>query len=212
MSKWTRIGKAGFGAMRRGQRFRDASRVAEERSARHGAVPVGPDVDTKLTARQAALLIRYLVGKVVLGRLEFLFLLKYLLLITGVPLLFLFPPLGFVLVVLFALAALVQWVIARAIGRLAAFHRLDAAEDEMTDAATVWWPNLKRETARVGLPTRPLALLRLAAARATRRLDPQREAALAEIDWRAVIPREQWQRARVLLAREAGGRAATETA
>jgi hypothetical protein len=212
MSKWTRIGKAGFGAVRHGQRFRTASRAAEERFAERGGVPLDPDVDTRLTPRQAALLIRYLVGKVALGRLEFLFLLKYPLLVTGVPLLFLFPPLGFVLIVLFGLAALAQWMIATAIGRLAAFRRLDAAENEMTDAATVWWPNLKREAARVGLPTRPLALLRLAAARATRRLDPQREAALAEIDWRAVIPREQWQRARVLLAREAGGRTATETA
>ncbi|MFE2868163.1 hypothetical protein [Embleya sp. NPDC059259] len=212
MSKWTRIGKVGFGAVRRGQRFRSASRAAAERSAGSGATAFDPEVDTRLTPRQAALLVRYLVGKVVLGRLEFLFLLKYPLLVAGVPLLFLFPPAGIALLVLFGLAALVQWVIARAIGRLAAFHRLGAAENEMTDAATVWWPNLKRETARVGLPTRPLALLRLAAARATRRLDPAREAAFAAIDWRAVIPREQWQRARVLLAEEAGGRVGDATA
>ncbi|MYS87007.1 hypothetical protein [Embleya scabrispora] len=212
MSKWTRIGKVGFGAVRRGQRFRSASRAAAERSADSGATAFGSDVDTRLTPRQAALLIRYLVGKVVLGRLEFIFLLKYPLLVAGVPLLLLFPPAGIVLLVVFGLAALVQWVIARTIGRLAAFHRLDAAENEMTDAATVWWPNLKRETARVGLPTRPLVLLKLAAARATRRLDPEREAAFAAIDWRAVIPREQWQRARILLAKEAGGRGDDATA
>ncbi|MGW1993619.1 hypothetical protein [Embleya sp. NPDC001921] len=212
MSKWTRIGKAGFGAVRRGQRFRGASRAAAERSAAGGATAFDPNVDTRLTPRQAALLIRYLAGKVVLGRLEFVFLLKYLLLVTGLPLLFLFPPAGIVLLVLFGLAALVQWVIARGIGRLAAFHRLGAAENEMTDAATVWWPNLKREAERVGLPSRPLALLKVAAARVGRRLDPEREAAFAAIDWRAVIPREQWQRARVLLAKEAGGRAGEGTA
>lgn len=212
MSKWTRIGKAGFGAVRRGQRFRSASRAAAERSAAGGATAFDPDVDTRLTPRQAALLIRYLAGKVVLGRLEFVFLLKYPLLVAGLPLLFLFPPAGIVLLVLFGLAALVQWVIARGIGRLAAFHRLGAAENEMTDAATVWWPNLKREAERVGLPSRPLALLKVAAARVGRRLDPEREAAFAAIDWRAVIPREQWQRARVLLAKEAGGRAGEGTA
>ncbi|WP_406287433.1 hypothetical protein [Embleya sp. NBC_00896] len=212
MSKWTRIGKAGFGAVRQGRRFRSASRGAAERSAAGGAIPVDPDVDTRLTPRQAALLIRYLTGKVVLGRLEFVFLLKYLLFVAGVLLLIVFAPLGIALLVLFGIAALVQWVISRAVGRLAGFHRLDAAGNELTDAATVWWPNLKRESARVGLPTRPIALLRVAAARVTRRLDPQREAAFAAIDWRAVLPREQWQRARVLLAREAGGRAAEETA
>ncbi|MGW9209046.1 hypothetical protein ACWGR4_18920 [Embleya sp. NPDC055664] len=212
MSKWTRIGRAGFGAMRRGQRFRTASRAAEQRSAEAGATAFDPDVDTRLTARQTALLIRYLVGKVVLGRLEFVFLVKYLLVVVGLPALFLFPPLGIALLVLFGLAALVQWVISRAIGRLAAFHRLGAAEGELTDAATVWWPNLKRETARVGLPTRPLPLLRLAAARATRRLGPEREAAFAAIDWRAVLPRDQWRRARVLLAEEAGGGPAGRTA
>lgn len=206
MSKLTRIGKAGFGALRRGKAFRDASRVAEERYAQGPALPVDPDVDTRLTPRQAALLIRYLVGKVVLGRLELLFLLKYIVLVVGLLTLIVFAPLGVLLIGLFLVAALAQWIIARAIGRLAAFHRLDAAENEITDAATVWWPNLKREAARVGLPTRPLALLRLAAARATRRLDPEREAALARIDWRAVMPRDQWRRARVLLAEEAGAK------
>ncbi|WP_235055051.1 hypothetical protein [Yinghuangia soli] len=214
----------GVGAAKGGRRLQQAAREADRRDAAGGPA-AGPsfakagegaadDVDTKLTTAQAALLVRYIAGKLVLGRLEFIFLLKYVLLVFGVLLLFggVTIPLGVALLVLFVIAVVIQWAISRTVGRLAGFKRLDGAEDALMDATTVWWPNLKRELARVGLPSRPWTLLKIGAAYAARRLPADQERALRDIRWRgAVLPRDQWARARQALARGAarGGRSAT---
>lgn len=215
MAGWTRLGKAGLAAAKGGRALQRAARDAERGGAGSAyAKDDLSDVDTRLTTAQAVLLVRYIAGRLVLGRLEFLFLFKYALLVFGV--LFLIGgvtiPLGVVCLVLFALAVLVQWLIARTVGRLGGFKRLDGAEDALVDATTVWWPNLKRELVRVGLPTRPWKLLKLGAAFTARRLPADQERALRDIRWRgAVLPRDQWARARQVLARGAarGGPAAT---
>ncbi|MDI2126209.1 hypothetical protein [Yinghuangia seranimata] len=214
MAGWSRLGRAGLAAARGGNRLRAAAREAERRDAKGATGATGApgpdadasDVDTSLTAAQAALLLRYIAGRLVLGRLELVFLLKYVLAALGVLLLFggATVPLGVVLLVLFAVAALVQWMISASVGRLAAFKRLSHAEGALMDATTVWWPNLKRELVRVGLPTRPWALLKLALAFAARRLPADQDRAMRDIRWRgAVLPREQWVRARQVLARAA---------
>jgi hypothetical protein len=211
MPAWTKIGRTGVAAARGGNRLRRAAREAERRDAAGGYAlpaddPDGSGVGTRLTAGQAAVLIRYTAGRLVLGRLEMLFLLKYVLLVLGVLLLFggVTIPLGIVLIVLFAAAAVVQWIVSRTVGRLAGFHRLEGAEEALADATTVWWPNLKRELVRVGLPDRPWPLLKLGAAFAARRVTPAQDQAFRDIRWRgSVLPRDQWNRARQVLARAA---------
>ncbi|MEU8134461.1 hypothetical protein [Streptodolium elevatio] len=222
MAGWSRLGKAGIAAAKSGRKLQQAARDAERRDAAGGyqaydkdrAADGTPDVDTKLTTAQAVLLIRYIAGRLVLGRLEMLFLLKYVLLALGILLLFggVTIPLGIVLLVLFALAVLAQWLISRTVGKLAGFKRLAGAEDALMDATTVWWPNLKRELLRVGLPTRPWALLKLGAAFTARRLPADQERAIRGIQWRgAVLPRDQWTRARQALARGAARGAPSAT-
>lgn len=218
MAGWSRLGRAGLAAAKGGRKLQQAARDAERRDAAGGyAKPAGsggqdaPDVDTKLTTGQAVLLIRYIAGRLVLGRLEMLFLFKYVLLVLGILLLFggVTIPLGIVLLVLFALAVLAQWLISRTVGKLGGFKRLDGAEGALMDATTVWWPNLRRELVRVGLPTRPWALLKLGAAFTARRLPADQERALRDIQWRgAVLPRDQWNRARQALAKGAARGAA----
>ncbi|WP_436773854.1 hypothetical protein [Yinghuangia sp. YIM S09857] len=222
MAGWSRLGRAGLAAAKGGRKLQQAAREAERRDAAgdypaYPKDPAGdrqPDVDTKLTTAQAVLLIRYIAGRLVLGRLEMFFLLKYALLALGILLLFggVTIPLGIVLLVLFALAVLAQWLISRTVGKLAGFKRLAGAEDALMDATTVWWPNLKRELVRVGLPTKPWTLLKMGAAFTARRLPADQERALRDIQWRgAVLPRDQWGRARQVLARGAarGAPAAT---
>ncbi|HSA51723.1 MAG TPA: hypothetical protein VLH10_16630, partial [Yinghuangia sp.] len=201
-----------------GRRLQRAAREAERRDAageyaRPGAGDAA-DVDTRLTTAQGVLLVRYIAGKLVLGRLEVLFLAKYALLGLGV--LFLLGgvtiPLGVILLVLFALVGIAQRLISRTVGRLGGFRRLAGAEDALRDATTVWWPNLRRELDRVGLPTRPWTLLRLGAKFTARRLPADQERALRDIRWRgAVLPRDQWQRARQALARGAARGASAAT-
>lgn len=209
MARWHRqLGKAGVAAARGGRRLRRAARDADAAEAR-GHVPrhdPGPQVDTRLTTAQGLLLVRYLAGKIVLGRLEMIFMAKYVLLALGVLLLLpgVTAPLGVVLIALFLIAALAQWILTRIVGRLAAFHKLSALDDEAGSAVTVWWPNLKRELRRVGLPSEARAVLRLGAGHVTRRLPAHEETAFRQIDWGSVIPRDQWQRARQVLARAAG--------
>lgn len=223
MAGWSRLGRAGLAAAKGGRKLQQAARDAERHDAAGGHQAAyakdpaadGPaDVDTKLTTAQAVLLIRYIAGRLVLGRLEMLFLFKYALLALGILLLFggVTIPLGIVLLVLFALAVLAQWLISRTVGKLAGFKRLAGAEDALMDATTVWWPNLKRELVRVGLPTKPWTLLKLGAAFTARRLPADQERALRDIQWRgSVLPRDQWSRARQALARGAARGAPSAT-
>jgi hypothetical protein len=79
MSRWAkRAGKLSMAAARGGRRLQQAGRAADEADAARGPRPAleESDVDTKLTPGQGALLLRYLAGQLVLGRLEMIFLLK----------------------------------------------------------------------------------------------------------------------------------------
>jgi hypothetical protein len=105
-----------------------------------------------------------------------------------------------VFVVLFAVAALAQWLLTRAIRRFGLLDELSGLESAAGQARTVWWPNLQAELRRVGLPATPFALLRLGGAHLARRTNPERRAALAELNWLAVLPYAEWREARALLA------------
>jgi hypothetical protein len=155
-------------------------------------------VDARLTAQQGVLVLRYAAGRYVLGRMRNLFLLKYVVLALGAVVIAAggSKPLGAALVVLFLLAALAQWFVARLIRGLGALDRLSGL-DRAWDSATPtsWWPNLQRELDRVGIGGRPWTVLRVAAGFARRRLPPEQAAALRQIDWRAVLPIRDWQQA-----------------
>ncbi|NYI07120.1 hypothetical protein [Allostreptomyces psammosilenae] len=204
-------GKVGFGAARGGWRLRRAAVAAEEAERKGLVVDVEAENEAagepapRFTTGQAVLLVRYLAGKLVLGRLELLFLVKYavgglgvLLLPWGVT-----TPIGIVLLVLAVLMAGAQWVVSRIIGRLGGFSRMRGAETELEEATTVWWPNLKREMRRVGLPDRAWPMLQLAARHAGRRTTEEQRAALADIRWRSVLPARQLRAARRALAEDA---------
>jgi hypothetical protein len=166
-------------------------------------------VDARLTAQQGVLVLRYAAGRYVLGRARNVFLLKYVLLALGVVVIVLdvSKPLGVALVVLFLLAALVQWLVARVIRRLGALDRLSDLDRawEGARAPSSWWPNLQRELDRVGIGGRPWTVLQVSAGFARRRLPPEQDAALRQVDWRAVLPIRDWQQAYQSLNRVAAG-------
>ena len=154
-------------------------------------------VDTPLTSQEAVLFVRYLVATSVLEWLGTLFLLKYAVLALAVAVWWLTGEAapGGALIVIFLLFAGIQWLVTRQIRRLGALRELAAFDGVVQDAPVAWWPNLRRELERVGLPSGPLALLQ----------QPQR-AKFAAIDWGAVGPRNQWRSARRALADAAAGR------
>ena len=110
---------------------------------------------------------------------------------------------GVALVVSVVLSAVVSRTIRR-VGLLDELEALEARAEE----AQAWWPRLQDELRRVGIAPTPWTLLRIAAAQARRRsrgLSAQR-AALAEVDWLAVVPHTEWHEARRLVAEAATGR------
>lgn len=157
-----------------------------------------------LTRQEAILLMRYVPAKFVLSRLKVLFLLKYLLVLLAAVVIAVGAPawLAVAAIVLFVTAAAAQWLIRQTVHRLGAIRQLSVLDDQVEDVMTVWWPNLRRETARLGQATRPWGLLKLGTRLATRRR-PADETVLVEVDWQSVIPREHWDRARDALARAA---------
>jgi hypothetical protein len=168
------------------------------------------EVSTRLTPQQGVLLLRFAAARLVLARLENLFLLKYLLLAGAVAVIVLdvSPSLGILLIALFVLAAAAQWIVTRLVRRLGAVHRLADLDSFVEGAATSWWPNLRGELKRVGLKSRPWSVLRLGSRFATRRLPDDQQQALRRIEWRAVLPLRELRQARRSLARAAGTRGA----
>ena len=156
-----------------------------------------------LSVAEALLLVRYLGGRAALGRVEPFGLGKYAFLAIAVGLLALTdasPAFVALFVAVFVVAALAQWLLTRAIRRFGMLEELSGLESAAGQARTVWWPNLQAELRRVGLPATPLALVRLGGAHVSRRAGADQRAALAEVDWLAVLPYAQWREARALLA------------
>jgi len=193
--------------------LREASDVAEAQRA--GRTPVdgldgGPSDDTDrelhLPVAEALLLVRYVGGRAALGRIEPFGVGKYALLAIAVAFLTLTDvPRWFAALwlVVFVASAILQWWLSRLITRFGLLDELSGIETAADQARTVWWPNLQAELARVGLSTRPFALLRLGSAHLARRTRPEQRAALAEVDWLNVLPHAQWREARALLAENA---------
>jgi hypothetical protein len=164
------------------------------------------EVSTRLTTQQGVLLLRFATAKVVLDRLGNLFLFKYLLVAGGVLLIVLdvYPVVGILLIVLFVVAAALQWIVTRIVRRLGAFNRLTDLDNFYESATTSWWPNLRGELRRVGLRNRPWSVLLLASRFATRSLPDDHDKALRQVDWRSVLPLRDLELARKSLARAAG--------
>ncbi|HET6951903.1 MAG TPA: hypothetical protein VFI47_16095 [Acidimicrobiales bacterium] len=217
-----RLGKVAWSAGKGGRRLRKAARDAERPAGggpRDATDPPEPAVDVRPTLPQAALLVRYIAGRFVLGWMQTVFLTKYALLALAVPFLVGFQPsrsegwyferttfdtaVGVILVVLGVLAALVEWLAGRAVRRVGALDKLAELDDVAFDAVVDWWPNLRAEFRRVGLPPSARRMLTLGAAYATRRLTPHERAALEQVEWLAVLPREQLHEAHRVLARAA---------
>jgi hypothetical protein len=208
MGIWRRVGRIGWLAAKGSWRLHQASGRADALASASAARPTPRDheVDPRLTSGQAALLARYVAATFVLSWLELFFLLKYLILVGGVILLRVdgFQAAGVALIVLFGLAAIVQWLVTRLIRRFGAIDRLRELDDIVAVGSTAWWPNLRREMARLGMRPRPWMLLGSGAGRANGRRSGREQVALGQIDWLAVLPREEWRRARQVLARAAG--------
>ena len=190
--------------------LRDASAaVADQVAGRTAATPAGDGLahdELHLSVAEALLLVRYLGGRAALGQVEPFGIGKYAFLVVAVGLLALTdasPAFVALFVAVFVVAAVAQWLLSRAITRVGLLDELSGLESAAGQARTVWWPNLQAELRRVGLPAAPFGLLRLGGAHLARRTGPEQRAALAEVDWLAVLPYAEWREARALLAANA---------
>ena len=167
--------------------------------------------EMEFTLAQGVLLVRYITGRYVLGRAEDTYRLKYLLLLP-LPFLFGFIILerngattagGVLLVMLFLVAAIVQWFVTRTIRRLGALDQLAELDDLSRGAVSDWWPSLRAEFRRVGLESSPWGMLKLGASYATRRASPDQTTALGTVDWSVVLPVDHLFRAHTVVAQAA---------
>jgi hypothetical protein len=206
MPVWDRIGRAAWAGAKGGRRLRDA---AEEADAGGEPDEVAP-VDVELTAAEAVVLVRYLMATSVMAWLEPLFLVKYAFLVLAalVAVLTQWWWLVALLGVVFGVLALLQRLVAGRVRRFGALRELDELEAIIGDAAVVWWPNLRRELRRVGLPPTPWGMTKVGAGVVSRRLPEGEAAKFRAIDWSAVAPRNEWRRARRALAGVAAARGA----
>lgn len=209
MAVVTRLGKLMWTLGRGGRRLQVARQAAEGAPRRDGpgrAGTTGPEVDARPTAAQAVLLLRFVTGRVVLDWLQTIFLAKYLLPVIAVLIWFGLDDTAGALafLALFLAATIAQWLVSRVVRRVGALDELAGLDDLVSGAAVDWWPNLRAELRRVGLDPSTRGILRLCAGHATRRVPPEQRAALERVDWRVVLPGEQLQEARRLLAGAAG--------
>ena len=207
MAVWSKAGRAAWVGIRGGRKLQDAAEEAEEADTEGG--PEGVDrVETEITPDEGVLLVRYVVGSATLGWLEPLFLVKYAL--VALAALVAYATRWWWLVALlgigFLALALVQRLVTRQIRRFGALRELEALDSVIGDASVAWWPNLRRELRRVGLPASPWGITKVGAGVVSRRLDPEDAAKFAAIDWPAVGPRNEWRRARQALAEVAASR------
>lgn len=212
MAVVTRLGRFVWTLGKGGRRLRVARRAAERSSAAGRADGgtardgTGPEVAARPTAAQAVLLVRFVAGRFLLGWVQAVFLAKYLLLAIAALAWFGFDDtFGTVVsLALFVAAAVVQWLVGRVVRRLGALDELAGLDDLVSGVAVDWWPDLRAELRRVGLDPSVRGILRLCAGHATRRVSSEQRAGLERVDWRAVLPGEQLQEARRLVARAAG--------
>lgn len=209
MPVWDRIGRAAWAGVKGGRRLRDAAEEAEAADAAGDPEVVDP-VEMQLSADEAVVLVRYLMASSVMTWLEPLFLVKYAVLVFAglVAVVTQWWWLVALLGVVFAVLALVQRLIAGRVRRFGALRELDELETILGDAAVVWWPNLRRELRRVGLPPTPWGMTKAGAGAVSRRLPEGEAAKFRAIDWSAVAPRNEWRRARRALAAVAAARRA----
>lgn len=205
-----RLGKTAWTASKGGRRLQRAAHEAER--SPESELSEAERLEVRPTLPQAALLVRYIAGRFVLGVMETYFLWKWGFLVLALPFLFgigverdgVSMAIGVFFVVLFVIAAIAQWFATRAVRRVGALDKLADLEDFGFDAVVDWWPNLRAEFRRVGLPPSAGSMLRLGASYAARRLGPEQKAALEQVNWFAVLPVEQLNAAHKVLARAAG--------
>ena len=102
--------------------------------------------------------------------------------------------------VVFALAWVAQWVVTTAIRRLSVARRHRPAIAALDSAKGRWWPRLRAELARVGLPSGRFATLGLVQRWARRSLRPAEVEPAARIEIRRIIGERELSEARRLLA------------
>lgn len=165
------------------------------------------------TPTEVVALARYAAGWVVSERLSMVFLLKWLFAVGGVVLVVVGRDvgpvgdirwLGIVLLVVFAMAWLVEAAITTVIRRLSVGRRHREAVEALEGAKDDWWPRLRAEVARVGLPNGRLATMGLMQRWLRRRLRPHEVKPVAAMDVRRVIGEEELRRARRLFAASRG--------
>lgn len=165
------------------------------------------------TPTEVVALARYAVGWVVSERLSMVFLLKWLVAAGGVALVVFGRDvgtvgdvrwLGVILLGVFAVAWLVEVSVTTAIRRLSVGRRHREAIEALEGAKDDWWPRLRAEVARVGLPSSRRATLGVTLRWARRRLRPHEVDPVAAMDVRRVIGEEELRRARRLFAASRG--------
>ena len=158
---------------------------------------------------EAVVLARYAAGWVLAERISMLFWLKWPVGFAGVAILVLSDggggladvrSLGILALVAFALAWLLQWAVTTVIRRLSVARRHRAAVAALDSAKGQWWPRLRAEVARVGLPSGRFATLGLVQRWARRGLRPGEVASVSQIEIRRVIGERELFEARRLLA------------
>ena len=161
------------------------------------------------TAAEVFVLARYTAGWVLAERVSVLFWLKWPIGVAGVALLVFSDDgggladvrsLGVLTLVVFALAWAAQWALATAIRRLSVARRHRAAIAALDSAKGQWWPRLRAEVARVGLPSGRFATLGLVQRWARRSLRPTEVEPASRIEIRRVIGERELAEARRLLA------------
>jgi hypothetical protein len=165
----------------------------------------------EFTLAQGVLLTRYIAGRYLQSATEGSYRLKYIALLIAVPFLFgigierntATTAGGGLLVMIFVLAAIVQWFVTRTIRRLGALDQLAELDDISRGAVSDWWPSLRAEFRRVGLKSSPWGMLKLGASYATRRASAEQKTALGTVDWSVVLPVDHLFRAHAVVAQAA---------
>ena len=161
------------------------------------------------TATELFVLARYAAGWVIAERISMVFWLKWPVGIAGIALLVFSDDgggladvrsLGVLALVLFAVAWAGQWAVTTAVRRLSVARRHRAAIAALDSAKGRWWPRLRAELARVGLPSGRFATLGLVQRWARRSLRPGEVAPASRIEIRRVIGERELSEARRLLA------------